>query len=67
MLIFAPPSKQPKVRERLNTLIQVPFNFEFSGSQIIFYDQEEDYSALDRYRASQPIQAFRELMHRDGE
>lgn len=65
MLIFAPPSKQPKVRERLNTLIQVPFKFEFSGSQIIFYDQEEDYSSLDRYRSSQPIQAFRELVHRD--
>lgn len=67
MLIFAPPSKQPKVRERLNTLIHVPFKFEHSGSQIIFYDQEEDYSALDRFRSSQPIQAFRELVRSDIE
>jgi D-glycero-alpha-D-manno-heptose-7-phosphate kinase len=67
MLIFAPPSKQPKVRERLNTLIHVPFKFESSGSQIIFYDQEEDYSALDRFRSDQPIQAFRELVRSDLE
>jgi D-glycero-alpha-D-manno-heptose-7-phosphate kinase len=61
MLLFVPPSRQDSVRERLNTLISVPFSFEFSGSQIIFFDPEEDYAAEERGRAGQPIQAFREL------
>jgi D-glycero-alpha-D-manno-heptose-7-phosphate kinase len=60
-LLFVPPSKQASVRERLNTLIQVPFKFEFSGSQIIFCDREEDYAAEETARAAQPIRAFREL------
>jgi D-glycero-alpha-D-manno-heptose-7-phosphate kinase len=60
-LLFVPPSKQRKVRETLNTLIQVPFKFEFSGSQIIFCDREEDYEAEERARAALPIRAFREL------
>ena len=63
MLLFVPPSRQSKVRETLNKLIYVPFKFEFSGSQIIFFDQEKDYSAEERARASQQIQAFRELTH----
>jgi D-glycero-alpha-D-manno-heptose-7-phosphate kinase len=60
-LLFVPPSKQRRVREKLNTLIQVPFKFDFSGSQIIFCDREEDYAAEERDRAAQPIRAFREL------
>jgi D-glycero-alpha-D-manno-heptose-7-phosphate kinase len=60
-LLFVPPSKQRSVRERLNTLIQVPFKFDFSGSQIIFCDREEDYAAEEKARAAQPIRAFREL------
>jgi len=61
LLLFVPPSKQRDVRERLDTLIQVPFKFEFSGSEIIFCHREEDYAAEDRARAAQPIRAFREL------
>lgn len=61
LLLFVPPSKQRAVREKLNKLIYVPFKFEFAGSQIIFFDQEEDYSAEERERANQSIQAFREL------
>jgi D-glycero-alpha-D-manno-heptose-7-phosphate kinase len=60
-LLFVPPSKQRGVREKLNTLIQVPFKFDFSGSQIIFCDREEDYAAEEQARAAQPIRAFREL------
>ena len=62
-LLFVPPSKQEKVRETLNALIQVPFKFEFSGSQIIFCDRETEYEAEERVRASRPIHAFRELTH----
>jgi D-glycero-alpha-D-manno-heptose-7-phosphate kinase len=62
LLLFVPPSRHKEVKERLNKLIYVPFKFEFYGSQIIFYDQEEDYSAEEKARASQPIQAFQELV-----
>lgn len=37
MLLFAEPSIQPKIKEALKHLLFVPFNFENSGSQIIFY------------------------------
>jgi D-glycero-alpha-D-manno-heptose-7-phosphate kinase len=61
LLLFVPPSRQTQVRERLNKLISVPFKFEFSGSQIIFFDQEEDYSAAEQQRAGQLVEPFREL------
>ena len=60
-LLFVPPSKQQSVREKLNTLVHVPFKFDFSGSQIIFCDREEDYAAEEKARAARPIRAFREL------
>jgi D-glycero-alpha-D-manno-heptose-7-phosphate kinase len=63
LLLFVPPGRQQEVRERLNKLIHVPFKFEFSGSQIIFFDQEEDYSAAEQARARQTIHAFQELGH----
>lgn len=62
MLFFVPPAKQKKVRKQLSTLIQVPFKFESSGSQIIFFDPEEDYSAAEKARANQAIKPFRELV-----
>ncbi len=61
MLLFVPPEKQKTVREKLNKLIYVPFKFEFSGTQIIFYDDEEDYLAEEQARAKQIIKPFREL------
>lgn len=51
MMFFVPPSQQIKVKERLKHLIYVPFKFEFNGSQIIFFDSEEDFSALDKERS----------------
>lgn len=47
-LFFVPPPNQAKVRKQLGKLIYVPFKFEHEGSQIIFYDQEEDYSRSTR-------------------
>jgi D-glycero-alpha-D-manno-heptose-7-phosphate kinase len=63
ILLFVPPENQPAVREKLARLIHVPFEFEYSGSQIIFFDREVDYAEQDRLRASQPVAAFRELTH----
>ena len=61
MLLFVPPAKQARVREALKHLIHVPFRFESSGSQIIFYDREQDYSAEERARSTHDISHFREL------
>ena len=61
MLLFVRPSKQARVKERLNQLIHVPFKFESSGSQIIFFDQEVDYSEQEKVRATQQVQSFRDL------
>jgi D-glycero-alpha-D-manno-heptose-7-phosphate kinase len=61
MLLFMPPDRHSAVREALSHLINVPFKFDFSGSQIIFFDPEEDYQALEQARAGQTIQSFREL------
>ncbi|HOX58934.1 MAG TPA: kinase [Candidatus Paceibacterota bacterium] len=60
LLFFVPPERQKKVRQQLSKLIHVPFEFEFSGSQIIFFDLEEDFARHDKVRARQQIEAFRE-------
>jgi D-glycero-alpha-D-manno-heptose-7-phosphate kinase len=60
ILFFVPPDRQEKVRQQLSRLIHVPFAFESSGSQIIFFDLEEDFAKHDKDRASQQIEAFRE-------
>ncbi len=61
LLVFAPPSKHDGIKRQLNRLIHVPFKFEFGGSQVIFHDLEEDFSAHDKAREKQQIEAFREL------
>ncbi len=43
LLIFAPPERHGSVRAALSSLLHVPFDFEPAGSQIIFYDPEQDY------------------------
>ena len=45
LLLFVRPGDRARVRERLGKLTHVPFRFEFSGSQIIFFAPEEDFSA----------------------
>lgn len=44
LLLFVSPSRQAKVRKKFNKFIHVPFKFEREGSQIIFFDQQENYS-----------------------
>jgi D-glycero-alpha-D-manno-heptose-7-phosphate kinase len=61
MLLFAPPPRQKAIREKLSTLIHVPFKVEFSGSQIIFFDSEEDYSREEKDREARSIQSFQEM------
>jgi D-glycero-alpha-D-manno-heptose-7-phosphate kinase len=61
MLLFAPPDRHAAIRQTLKNLIHVPFRFDFQGSQIIFYDQEQDYHASEQVRKHQCIEPFREL------
>jgi D-glycero-alpha-D-manno-heptose-7-phosphate kinase len=61
MLLFVPPSKQDQVKEALKRVIYVPFHFDFSGSQIIFFDQEKDYSAEEKIRDSREYDFVGEL------
>ncbi len=37
LLLFARPEDQPAIRERLERLVHVPFNFDDSGSRIVLY------------------------------
>lgn len=61
LLLFVPPDRQDTVKEQLQNLIHVPFRFEPSGSQIVFYEPGVDYSAEDEARNSKKIDKFREL------
>ncbi len=55
MAFFAPPAKQAAVRASLRGLIHVPFHFESSGSQIVFFDPQEEYSAEEKDRSQRTI------------
>lgn len=61
ILLFVPPERQKKVKRCLKNLIYVPFNFEFVGSQIVFFNNQEDYSVLERERKGQITQVFKEF------
>jgi D-glycero-alpha-D-manno-heptose-7-phosphate kinase len=61
ILLFVPPENQDRVRRQFSKLIEVPFEFEFSGSQIIFFDVEEDFAKHDQARSRRRIEAFSEL------
>lgn len=39
-LLFARPEDQPKIRERLHNVIHVPFAFDHTGTEIIYYNSE---------------------------
>jgi D-glycero-alpha-D-manno-heptose-7-phosphate kinase len=65
LLLFVPPSAQERIKKALKELIYVPFALESSGSQVIFYEpSKEDYAALDRDRAINPVTPFREFTPR---
>lgn len=47
MMLFAEPDSHESVKKALGSFLHVPFDFEPTGSQIVHYDPEQDYSALD--------------------
>lgn len=61
-LLFVPPEKQAKMIDVLKgKTIYVPFKFETSGSQIIFFDREQDYLQAEKIRDVDQSVDFREL------
>lgn len=60
MLLFVEPPNRSRVRERLHGLLHVPFRFSFGGSQVVFFDPEQDYSAEEQDRAARILRPFRE-------
>lgn len=45
LMLCVPPDRRKNVRGALSNLIHVPFKFEFAGSQIIFFEPQENYMA----------------------
>ncbi|MBL0059850.1 MAG: kinase [Elusimicrobia bacterium] len=41
LLIFAPPESHKRIRQALRSFLHVPFSFENSGSQVVYYRQVE--------------------------
>lgn len=66
MLLFVPPEKQHKVREALKLQIHVPFCIDNTGSQIIYFQHEEDYSRQENDRNGRVLNGFRELDELEG-
>jgi D-glycero-alpha-D-manno-heptose-7-phosphate kinase len=66
VLFYVPAQCRQKVKDALRNLIWVPFKFDMSGSQIIFYSPEQDYAELDRARAESSSASFREAFAPPG-
>jgi D-glycero-alpha-D-manno-heptose-7-phosphate kinase len=62
LLLFVPPERQADVKSRLNGLICVPFEFDFMGSQIIYYRPDPEYAEAEAARAAAALPVFRELI-----
>ncbi|NDB95161.1 MAG: kinase [Verrucomicrobia bacterium] len=60
-LIFAPPEVQPKIRNELGRLLEIPFDIDRVGSQIVFYDPEIDYRKLDSFKSRNPRRRILDL------
>lgn len=61
MLFLAPPERHTAIQAALHHIIHVPFQFETSGSQIVFFDRDEDLSAAEIVRNGQHLKPFQEL------
>lgn len=61
MMFFVPPEKRNALQARLGSLVHVPIKFESAGSQIIFFENQEDFEDIEKTRAAQNITPFREL------
>jgi hypothetical protein len=61
MLFFAPPDRQKRIRKALQALLEIPFEIDRLGSQVIFYDPEADYQKIDLQRRVKKLKKERDL------
>jgi len=61
MLLFVPPERQVSVREILKSQIHVPFSIDNTGSQIVYFQHEEDYTESAKEQETRKLTPFREL------
>lgn len=66
MLLFVPPHSQGKVREALKCQLHVPFRIDNTGSQIVYFQHEEDYSRQEQDRSLRVLNGFKELSEVEG-
>lgn len=62
LLIFAAPENHSVLKAKLNNLLEIPFRFERSGSQVIFFDRQIDYSNKEQDRETQNLRPFSEAI-----
>lgn len=62
LLIFAAPENHATIKSKLNNLLEIPFRFERSGSQVIFFDPQIDYSTKEQDRETQNLRPFSEAI-----
>ena len=65
LLIFAAPENHAGLKAKLNNLLEIPFRFERSGSQVIFFERQIDYSNKEQDRVAQNIRPFSEAKFPD--
>ena len=61
LLLYVPKEKQAGVKKALSQLLHVPFRFESNGSQIIFFDQHQEYKEEEIAYAQHSHSPFVEL------
>jgi D-glycero-alpha-D-manno-heptose-7-phosphate kinase len=61
LLVFAPPETHAQIRQALSPLLLVPFQFESSGSQVIHFDHEEDFSQAEHENRHRTALVCREM------
>ncbi len=61
VLLFARPEDHPRIRYKLDRLVHVPFQFESTGSQIIFFDAQREYHAEELARDAASPRVCHEL------
>lgn len=65
MLFFVPPERRKRVRLALKNLLEIPFEIDRLGSQVIFYDPETDYRKIDLQRNFAKVKKERDLTRRN--
>jgi D-glycero-alpha-D-manno-heptose-7-phosphate kinase len=61
ILFFVPADRQGEVFQALDGLVHVPFSFESTGSQVIFFEPEANHDGVEARRAGRVVQPFHEL------